>query len=105
LWEHGIAGPSPSAPPAGEPVLCTGWRGRTTIALRPTIWVYGAGRIRLEVSTDKPTSVHLVEHGRLLGRAWVLGRGVVEARLTGRTWHPLLLDNSQTGLRLEDLRL
>lgn len=99
----GSLSPPIEEPPRQPPVLCSGWRGRTTLMRQATIWVYGKGPIRLHLSSHETISVHLIEKGRLLDQAWVSGTAVLEARLTGPAWHPLLLDASIAGLRLDEL--
>jgi hypothetical protein len=101
----GSLSPPIEEPPRQRPVLCSGWRGRTTLTRQATIWVYGEGPIRLHFSSQQAISVHLIEEGRLLDQAWVSGTAVLEARLTGPAWHPLLLDASIAGVRLDELQL
>jgi hypothetical protein len=99
----GNVSPPIEEPPRQQPVLCSGWRGRTTMTRQATIWAYGEGPIRLHLSSQETISVHLIEKDRLLDQAWVSGAAVLEARLTGPAWHPLLLDSSIAGLRLDEL--
>jgi hypothetical protein len=105
LWEPGLAQrPGPLSAPAGEPVLCTGWRGRTMLARQATIWVYGEGTIELRLRSPRLASVRLLEEGRLLDQQRFSGSAVVQARLAGEAWHALVLDASAAGLRLDELR-
>jgi hypothetical protein len=106
LFAPGAAAATPAPvpePPRDRPVLCTGWRGRTTIALQATIWVYGAATVELRLRSPEPTAVRISEDGRVLDEGRATETVALRTTLTGESWHPLVLDASQVGLRLDEL--
>jgi hypothetical protein len=86
-----------------RPVLCSGWRGRTTLTRQATIWVYGEGPIQLHLRAPGPIRLRLLADGRLLDMRRFSENVIILARLSGMRWHPLLLDASASGLRLGEL--
>jgi hypothetical protein len=97
------AAPPVPEPPRSDPVLCSGWRGRTTLARQATIWVYGGGSIQLRVRSPAPAAVRLLADGRLVDQQTFTGLGTLEANLTGSAWHPLVIEASSAGIRLDEI--
>jgi hypothetical protein len=103
-------GASTATPPVPEPsrnrpVLCTGWRGQTTLARQATIWVYGEGSVTLRVWTPDRRGVRLWADGQLADQRYVVGSGFLMARFGDSGWHPLLLESPSRGLRLGEVRV
>jgi hypothetical protein len=81
-------GPEPvGEPPRDEPILCSGWRGRTMLYEQATVWIYGGGTVTARVSGAEP--VVLVDRGANSGP---LGEG----------WHSILI-TARPGARLESV--
>jgi hypothetical protein len=103
LWAPGDGShpaSSPALPPPGPPVLCTGWRGKTMTGPEATIWVYGAGALRLQFQADAETRLRIFADGQVADQIGFTSRGVAEATLAGETWHPIVLIESTRGVRL-----
>lgn len=103
-------GASTAAPPVPEPsrnrpVLCTGWRGQTTLARQATIWVYGEGSVTLRVWTPDRRGVRLWADGQVADQRYVVGSGFLMAHFGDSGWHPLLLESPSRGLRLGEVRV
>jgi hypothetical protein len=85
--------PAPVAEPArAEPILCSGWRGRTMLGQQATIWLYGSGPVSVRFSGN--ATVRLLVDGR--SSAAALGES---------GWHSLLVTAPRPGLRLESVSL
>ena len=101
-------GSSTSAPPVPEPprsreVLCSGWRGRTTLARQATIWVYGEGLVGLQLRSPTTVTVRLFADGQPADQRRFGGPVMMNTRLEGMRWHALLLDSSAAGIHLDEL--
>jgi hypothetical protein len=84
---------APVAEPArAEPILCSGWQGRTMLGRQATIWLYGGGSVSVRFSGN--ARVRLLVDGR--SSAAALGES---------GWHSLLLTAPRAGLRLESISL
>ncbi len=105
LFEPGRSSAEPSVPepPRFRQLLCSGWRGRTTLLPQSTIWVYGEGAIVLHVSAPEQTRLRLLADGRLVDQRRFSGRVFLGTTLTGMRWHPLLLDASTPGVHLDGI--
>jgi hypothetical protein len=103
LWAPGDGShpaSSPALPPPGPPVLCTGWRGKTMTGPEATIWVYGAGPLRLHFEAGSQTLLRVLADGQVADQIGFVGQGVAEATLTGEGWHSIVLIESTRGVRL-----
>jgi hypothetical protein len=97
------AEPPVPEPPRFQPVLCSGWRGQTTLTRQATIWVYGEGPIGLILRSPTTVTATLFADGRLADHRVFEGPGRASARLEGVRWHALLLFSSTAGIRLDEL--
>jgi hypothetical protein len=103
LWAPGGGSHSPrllGEPPRFRPYLCTGWRGKTMTGPEATIWVYGAGPLRLHFEAGSQTLLRVLADGQVADQIGFVGQGVAEARLTGEGWHSIVLIESTRGVRL-----
>jgi hypothetical protein len=103
LWAPGDGshpGRSPTLPPPGPPVFCTGWRGKTMMWREATLWVYGEGPLRLRFEANSQTLLRLFADGQVADQIGFVGQGVAETTLTGQGWHPIVLIESTRGVRL-----
>jgi hypothetical protein len=106
-----LGNPAPE-PVRASPYFCEGWRGTVMDERQAPFWIYGAGTLRLTVSTSSPTPASLWADGTEVDSTTVSDTAVLEARLEGVRWHPVvleipaLLDRSPPeGLRLNRLVL
>jgi hypothetical protein len=90
-------------PPRFRPVLCSGWRGRTTLGPQATIWVYGEGGIQLRLRSATVVRLRLLADGRLVDQRRFGGPVTMGTTLSGMGWHALLLDATHPGIRLGEI--
>jgi hypothetical protein len=94
-----VAGPV-EEPARDEPILCSGWRGQTTVAPEATIWIYGSGSVDLDVRVPSGLPVSLWIEGRLADRRVLTLSGFLRANLGRPGWHAILLSAPTAGLKL-----
>jgi hypothetical protein len=107
LFDRGgsSAPPLPPEPSRSRPVFCQGWREGTMMELQAPIWIYGPGDYAdVHVTADVPTLVTITADGRLQDRRLVSGSTSLHLRLEGLTWHPVVFEATQPGLRLDYIR-
>jgi len=79
-------------PSRAEPFLCEGWRGRTMRERQGLLWLYGSGRVQIEVSASAETPAALWVDGERADETQVSGTARLEGELDGPGWHALVLE-------------
>jgi len=99
-------------PPHGEIVFCEGWRHWTMSERQAPFWIYGRGRLELDLAAPGMTAAGVWVDGRKRRTLQVAGAAAVTVRLRGEGWHVVMLEvpkllgtNPPRGLRLARLGL
>jgi hypothetical protein len=85
-----LAPPVPE-PPRGGPVFCEGWEERTMREREGPLWVFGAGRLLLEVAAPAETRASLWLNGERVDDATVAGAATLAGDLRGG-WNAVVLE-------------
>jgi len=99
-------------PPHGEIVFCEGWRHWTMSERQAPFWIYGRGRLELDLAAPGMTAAGVWVDGQKRRTLQVAGAAAVTVRLRGEGWHVVMLEvpkllgtNPPRGLRLARLGL
>ncbi|MGH3046160.1 MAG: hypothetical protein ACRDNC_04020 [Gaiellaceae bacterium] len=110
--DPGGSTPTFQEPSRAQPVLCQGWRERTMEERQGPLWVFGAGRLELRVSTPARLEAGLWVDGERLPDVIVSDEATLRTELEGERWHAVVVEvpellpaDPPRGLRLESITL
>jgi hypothetical protein len=89
----GNASASVAEPDRDRPYFCSGWdRLRRTFGPYASLWVFGIGRLTLDLRSTRATPIVLWVDGRREHGASVNGRARIEVDLAEQRWHSVLFE-------------